>query len=57
MIIFKTVVVTVLRERGRRVRPAFIERELPKRIDTSGHGGLLAVLHLEPATSSRGTPL
>ncbi|GGN19292.1 hypothetical protein FHR83_003966 [Actinoplanes campanulatus] len=57
MIIFKTVVVTVLRERGQHVRAAFVERELPERIDTSEHGGLLAVLHLEPATSSRGTPL
>ncbi|MFD1364370.1 hypothetical protein [Actinoplanes sichuanensis] len=52
MIIFRIVVVTVLRER-QHVRAAFVERELPEHIDTSEHGGLLAMLHLEPAASAR----
>jgi hypothetical protein len=52
MIISKTVVTAVLRERGQPARADFVERELPEHIDTSEHGGLLATLHLEPETLS-----
>jgi hypothetical protein len=53
MIIFRTVVVAVLRERGQPARADFVERELPEHIDTTEHGGLLAMLNLEPETLSR----
>ena len=49
MIISKAVVVTALRERGQHDRAAFVDRELPDDVDTSRHGGLLAMLRLDPA--------
>lgn len=49
MIIQKEVVVAVLRERGQDARADFVDRELPERIDSGQHGGLLATLHLDPA--------
>jgi hypothetical protein len=57
MIIFRTVVTVVLRERGRHGRAGFAVRGSRERVDPSEHGGLLAVLHLEPATSPRTSPL
>jgi hypothetical protein len=57
MIISKEAVLAVLRERGQNARADFVDRELPDRIDTAQHGGLLATLHLNLAeladTSSR----
>lgn len=47
--ISKAVVLTILRERGQHARAAFVDRELPDRIDPARHGGLLATLHLDPA--------
>lgn len=49
MIISKEVVVAVLRERGQHARADFVNRELPERIDSVRHGGLLATLHLDLA--------
>lgn len=49
MIISKAAVLSVLRERGQTARADFVDRELPESIDTARHGGLLAVLHLDPA--------
>ena len=49
MIISKEVVVAVLRERGQHARADFVDRELPERIDSVRHGGLLATLHLDLA--------
>lgn len=49
MIITKAAVVSALCERGQHARAAFVDRELPESIDTSRHGGLLAMLHLDPA--------
>jgi hypothetical protein len=49
MIISKAAVISVLRERGQHARTDFVDRELPERIDTSRHGGLLATLHLDLA--------
>ncbi|MDI6105844.1 hypothetical protein QLQ12_45465 [Actinoplanes sp. NEAU-A12] len=49
MTISKAVVIAVLRERGQHVRAEFVDRELPERIDTLRHGGLLAMLHLDLA--------
>jgi hypothetical protein len=49
MIISKEAVIAVLRERGQHARADFVDRELPERIDSSQHGGLLATLHLDPA--------
>ncbi|GAA4958168.1 hypothetical protein [Actinoplanes utahensis] len=52
MIIRKAVVIAALRERGQQARADFVDRELPERIDSTEHGGLLAMLHLDPATLS-----
>jgi len=49
MIVSKAVVLAVLRERGLHARAAFVDRELPERIDSDQHGGLLATLHLDLA--------
>ena len=49
MIISKAAVVAALRERGQNARADFVDRELPERIDTSQHGGLLATLRLDLA--------
>jgi len=49
MIISKAVVVAVLRQRGQHARADFVDRELPVRIDSDQHGGLLATLHLDLA--------
>jgi hypothetical protein len=49
MIISKAVVIAVLRQRGQQVRADFVDRELPERIDSDQHGGLLATLHLDLA--------
>jgi hypothetical protein len=47
MIISKAVVLAVLRQRGQHARADFVDRELPERIDSTQHGGLLATLHLD----------
>jgi hypothetical protein len=52
MIISKAAVVSALRARGQHDRAVFVERELPDDIDTSRHGGLLAMLRLDPAELS-----
>ncbi|GAA2881051.1 hypothetical protein Acy02nite_20990 [Actinoplanes cyaneus] len=50
MIILKAAVIAALRARGQHARAEFVDRELPDRIDTVRHGGLLATLHLDPAS-------
>ncbi|GIE62250.1 hypothetical protein BJY16_008731 [Actinoplanes octamycinicus] len=50
MIIAKAAVLAALRERGQHNRADFVDRELPDRIDLNRHGGLLAMLRLDPAT-------
>ncbi|MBW6436352.1 hypothetical protein KZ829_21670 [Actinoplanes hulinensis] len=50
MIIAKAAVLAALRERGQYGRAEFVDRELPDRIDLDRHGGLLAMLRLDPAT-------
>ncbi|MDI6106077.1 hypothetical protein QLQ12_46730 [Actinoplanes sp. NEAU-A12] len=52
MTISKAVVIAVLRERGQHARADFVDRELPEHIDLSEHGGLLAMLRLDPAELS-----
>jgi hypothetical protein len=42
-------IVAALRERGQRARADWVERELPERVDSEKHVGLLATLHLDPA--------
>lgn len=49
MIISKAAVVSAFRERGHQARAGFVDRELPERIDTSQHGGLLATPRLDLA--------
>ena len=49
MIISKEVVIAILRKRGQDARADFVDRELPERIDSVRHGGLLATLHLDLA--------
>ncbi|MEU4558882.1 hypothetical protein AB0F72_10855 [Actinoplanes sp. NPDC023936] len=48
MTISKAAVIAALRERGQHARAQFVDRELPDRIDPAQHGGLLAMLHLDP---------
>ncbi|WP_433790777.1 hypothetical protein [Actinoplanes sp. CA-252034] len=57
MIIAKTAVLAALRERGQHSRAAFVDRELPDRIDLDRHGGLLAMLRLDPAKLSDDPPM
>jgi hypothetical protein len=47
MIISNAVVIAVLRQRDQHVRADFVDRELPERIDSTRHGGLLATLHID----------
>ncbi|MEV0425464.1 hypothetical protein ACIBPB_02950 [Micromonospora sp. NPDC049836] len=42
-------IVSILRQRGQQVRADWVERELPERVDTTEHVGLLAILRLDPA--------
>ena len=57
MIIAKEAVLAVLRERGQNGRADFVDRELPDRIDTQQHGGLLATLNLDlAALAASSTP-
>jgi hypothetical protein len=48
MTVSKAVVIAVLRERGQHARADFVDRELPEQIDPNQHGGLLAMLNLDP---------
>lgn len=56
MTIAKTAVLAALRERGQHDRAEFVDRELPDHIDVDRHGGLLAMLRLDPAQLAE-TPL
>jgi hypothetical protein len=47
--ISKALVLAVLRERGQHARAEFVDRELPEHIDLTEHGGLLAMLRIDPA--------
>jgi hypothetical protein len=47
MIIAKNLVLAVLRERGQHVRADWVDRELPDRIDSFRHGGLLSTLQVD----------
>jgi hypothetical protein len=49
MKIDKSKILEALRERGQDSRADWVDRELPDRIDTAVHGGILATLHLNPA--------
>jgi hypothetical protein len=49
MNIAKAAVLAALRERGQQGRAEFVDRELPDDIDLDRHGGLLAMLRLDPA--------
>ena len=57
MIIMKATVLAVLRARGQHHRADFVDRELPDRIDPLIHGGLLAMLQLDPATLAEPGPV
>jgi hypothetical protein len=56
MIIAKEAVIALLRERGQDARADFVDRELPDRIDSDRHGGLLATLRLNLAELAESTP-
>jgi hypothetical protein len=49
MITSKKAVVAILRERGQHGRADFVDRQLPDRIDSDRHVGLLATLRLDVA--------
>jgi len=57
MTISKAAVVAVLRGRGQHARADFVDRELPDRIDPLQHGGLLAMLRLDPADLAESDPV
>ena len=56
MIISKALVLSILRERGQNARADFVDRELPERIESTQHGGLLATLHLDPSELAAADP-
>jgi len=56
MIISKALVLSILRERGQYARADFVDRELPERIDSAQHGGLLATLHVDPSELATADP-
>jgi hypothetical protein len=49
MKIDKGKVLEALRHRGQHSRADWVDRELPDRIDTAQHSGILATLNLNPA--------
>jgi hypothetical protein len=49
MMIDKRKILDVLRRSGQHTRADWVDRELPDRVDTPRHGGLLATLDLDPA--------
>lgn len=49
MMIDKRKILDALRRRGQHTRADWVDRELPDRVDTLRHGGLLATLDLDPA--------
>ncbi|MGN9778209.1 hypothetical protein ACTMS0_20950 [Micromonospora sp. H33] len=55
MRIAKHRIVEALRERGQQARADWVERELPERVDSDRHAGLLATLRLDPADLAEGT--
>ncbi|WP_167627020.1 hypothetical protein [Micromonospora cremea] len=55
MTIAKHRVVAALRERGQQARADWVERELPERVDSDKHVGLLATLRLDPADLAEAT--
>jgi hypothetical protein len=56
MTIAKAAVLAALRERGQHGRADFVDRELPDQIDLNQHGGLLAMLRLDPAMFTEKPP-
>jgi hypothetical protein len=59
MEIAKRKILEALRDRGQDVRADWVDRDMPDRVDTARHAGLLATLGLKPAdladdASSRG---
>lgn len=49
MEIDKVKILQALRDRGQHTRADWVDRELPDRVDTDRHAGLLATLGLDPA--------
>jgi hypothetical protein len=49
MMIDKKMILDALRRRGQHTRADWVDRELPDRVDTLRHAGLLATLDLDPA--------
>ncbi|MFE9207549.1 DUF5994 family protein [Micromonospora sp. NPDC007230] len=55
MTIARHTIVSALRRRGQHTRADWVERELPERVDTTRHAGLLATLRLDPAELGEST--
>ena len=55
MRIAKHRIVAALRERGQQARADWVERELPERVDSDKHVGLLGTLRLDPADLAEAT--
>lgn len=49
MEIAKSRILDALRDRGQDIRAEWVDRDLPDRVDTLRHAGLLATLGLNPA--------
>jgi hypothetical protein len=52
MHIDKAEIVAILRSRGLRARADWVDRELPRIVDTYKHGSLLQMLDIDPAAMS-----
>lgn len=55
MTIARHTIVSALHRRGQHARADWVERELPTRVDTTRHTGLLATLRLDPAELGEST--
>jgi hypothetical protein len=49
MDVAKSKILEALRDRGQNVRAEWVDRDLPDRVDTVRHAGLLAILGINPA--------
>jgi hypothetical protein len=49
MEVAKSKIMDALRDRGQSIRAEWVDRDLPDRVDTVRHAGLLAILGINPA--------
>lgn len=49
MDVAKSKILDTLRDRGQNIRAEWVDRDMPDRVDTVRHAGLLAILGINPA--------